>query len=142
MASLLERLDSRLLPQRQTWKSTPRAMKICFYAAIFSLVATYEVLLSVMRTTFLSPLEIFLNIVIFSGLWVATTDIIQSGRYRRIPVLGILGVLSVFVLANYPMGSQLIAAGSPMHRQLGVLGIIRYCLAGAGLLAFQGVRSP
>ena len=137
MASLLERLDGRFQSQRQIWKSTPRAMKICFYAAIFSLVATYQVLILLMRTTYLSPLEIFLNIAIFGGLFVATSDIVQSGRYWLIPVVAILGVVSVVVLALYPMGSRLITDGSPMHRQLEELGIIGIVSLVLGYLFFR-----
>src|SRR5215469_7754447 len=122
MARLLERLDSRLLSQRQTWKSTPRPMKICFYTAIFTVFASTSVLALLMRTTYLSPLEIFLNIVIQGGFGVAFLAALISQRFRLIPVLGIFAVLFTVVVAAYPTGSQLIAVGSPIDRQLKVLG--------------------
>jgi serine phosphatase RsbU (regulator of sigma subunit) len=77
-----------------------------------------------MRTTYLSPLEIFLNVVIFGGLGVAAAEIVRSGRYWLIPVLAIVGVPTAGVIGYYGMGSGLIADGSPMHRQLVVLGNI------------------
>ena len=68
MASFLERLHSFHVSRRQIWNSTPRAMRICFYAAVFSLFASVSVLVLLMRTTYLSPFEILLNIVISGGL--------------------------------------------------------------------------
>lgn len=123
MASLLERLQrGRLL--RSRWKSTPRAMRISFYAAVFALFASVEVLVLLMGTTYLSPLQIFLNIVIFGGFSIAYAAVWIWQRYWLIPVLMIgQGVLSAVVSAHfYHMGSQLIAAGSPIQRQLRYLG--------------------
>lgn len=146
MANLLERLDSRLLSQRQTWKSTPRPMKICFYAAVFSVFASISVLALLMRTTSLSPLEIFLNVVIQGGFGVAFLAALVSQRFRLVPLLAIFAVLFTVVVATYPTGSQLIAVGSPIDRQLKVLGnigivsvMLGYVLFSA-FIARQGAR--
>lgn len=124
MASLLERLDSRLRSQRKAWKATPQAMRICFYGAVFSLFASIGALDLVMITIYLSPLEIFLNILFWGGIAVVCAVVFLSQRYWLVPVLGIFVVLFAFVDARSLIGSQLIAAGSPMHRQLEALGII------------------
>lgn len=146
MASLLERFDSRLRSQRQAWKSTPRAMKICFYAALFSLFASVGTLVLVMITIYLSPLQIFLNIVLWGGIAVACAAVSLSKRYWLIPLLGIFVVLFAVVDAHSLVGSQLLAAGSPMHRQLKVLGIVGMASVGLGYAFFiafitrQGAR--
>ena len=125
MASLFERLRSVDLSRRQTWKSTPQAMRICFYTAVFSLFACVGALTLLMRTTYLSLLEIFLNIVIFGGFAIAYAAVSIWQRYWAIPVLIIVQlVLFAVVGAHYQMGSQLIAAGSPLQRQLDVLAVI------------------
>lgn len=140
MASLLERLHSFRLSRRQTWRSTPRAMRICFYAAVFSLFASVEVLVLLMGTAYLSALKIFLNIVIFGGFGVAYVAVSIWQRYWLVPVLMICQiVLSAVVGAlYYRMGSQpqLTAAGSPMHRQLEVLGIIGIVSVSLGYFLF------
>src|SRR5690348_12572460 len=73
MASLLERVYSG--PQsggrRKVWKSTPRTMRLCFYSAVFLLFASASVLDSLRHTIYLSPIQIFLNIVIVGGFAVA-----------------------------------------------------------------------
>jgi hypothetical protein len=140
MASLLERLRSFRLSRRRTWRSTPRAMRFCFYAAVFSLFASVEVLVLLMGTAYLSPLTIFLNVVIFGGFGVAYVAVSIWQRYWLIPVL-MIGqiVLSAVVGAlYYHMGSQpqLTAAGSPMHRQLEVLGIIGIVSVSLGYFLF------
>ena len=148
MASLFERLRSFRLCRRQSWRSASRAMRVCFYAAVFSLFASVEVLILLMRTTYLSPLQIFLNIVVFGGFGVAYVAVSIWQRYWLIPVLMIVQVvLSARVGAHYyHTGSQLIAAGSPMHRQLEVLGIIGIVSVSLGyaffitFIARQGVR--
>jgi hypothetical protein len=124
MASLLERFHSSSRSQRQRWNATPRAMRIIFYAAVFSFFASIRVLSLLMSTTYLSSLEILLNIVGLGGLAVAVVAVVVWQSYRLIPVLGIFGILLVAGAAYSEMGSQLIAAGSPMHRQLEVLGNI------------------
>ncbi len=129
MESLLERLGSHFRTQRQMWsvkrwESAPRAIKICFYAAVFSLFNSVGALVLVMNTIYLSPFQIFLNIVIWGGTAVTCIAVLLAKRYWLIPVLGICIVLFAVVDARSLMGSQLIAAGSPMHRQLKVLGII------------------
>jgi hypothetical protein len=132
----------------QRWKSTPRAMRICFYAAVFSLFASVEVLVLLMSTTYFSPLEIFLNIVIFGGFSIAYAAVWIWQRYWVIPVLIIFqGVLSTVVGAHYHhMRSQLIPAGSPMHRQvegLGIIGIVSVLLGYVLFIVYvksQGAR--
>jgi serine phosphatase RsbU (regulator of sigma subunit) len=146
MASLLERLHGARLSRRQTWKSTPRAVRICFYAVVFSVFASIGVLSLLMSTTYLSPLEIFWNIVIWGGIAVACAAASIWQLYWLIPVFIIFQILlSVFVAHSYT-GSQLIAAGSPMHRQLEVLGIIGIVAVVVGYVLFivfirsQGAR--
>lgn len=148
MASLLERLRPGRLSRRQTWNSTPRAVRICFYAVVFSLFASVEVLVLLMSTTYLSPLQIFLNIVVFGGFSIVYAAVWIWQRYWLIPVLMIgQGVLSTVLGAHYyHTGSQLIASGSPMHRQLEVLGIIGIVSVVVGYVLFivfirsQGAR--
>ena len=125
MASLLERWRSYRLSWRQGWKSTPRAMRVCFYAAVFSLFASVSVLSMLMSAVYLSPLEIFLNIVAWGGVAVAYAAASISERYWLFPVFIVVqGVISYVGSAHAPVRPLLVAAGSPMHRQLEVLGII------------------
>lgn len=146
MASLLERLHSERLSRRQTWKSTPRAVRICFYAAIFSVFASIGVLSLLMSNTYLSPLENFLNIVIWGGIAVACAAASIWQRYWLIPVFIIFQILLSVFAAYFYTGSQLIAAGSPMHRQLEVLGTIGTAAVVVGYVLFivfirsQGAR--
>ena len=148
MASLLERLPSVRLSRRQAWKSTPRAMRICFYGAVFSLFASVSVLLLLMRTTDLSPFEILLNIVIMGGFAIGYAAASIWQRYWLIPLLVISeGVLFSVVGAHYyHSGSLLIAAGSPLQRQrevLGIIGIVSVSLGYFLFIAFfasQGAR--
>jgi len=100
-------------------------MRICFYAAVFSLFASVSVLILLMRTTYLSPLDIFLNIVIIGGFAIAYAAASIWQLYWLLPVLVISEFVFFFVVgAHSSPGPQLIAAGSPLHRQLEVLGII------------------
>ncbi len=121
-------------------------MKICFYAAVFSVFVSLSVLDLLMRTTYLSPLEISLNILIQGGFGVAFLAALITRRFRLVPLLGISAVLFMIVVATYPTGSQLIAAGSPIDRQLKVLGnlgivsvMLGYALFSA-FIARQGAR--
>ncbi len=146
MASLLERSHGGSLSRRQTWKSTPRAVRICFYAAVFSVFASIGVLSLLMSTTYLSSLEIFLNVVIWGGIAVACAAASIWQRYWLIPVFIIFQIfISVFAAFSYT-GSQLMAAGSPIHRQLEGLGIIGIFAVVAGYMFFivfirsQGAR--
>jgi serine phosphatase RsbU (regulator of sigma subunit) len=146
MASLLERLHSGRLSRSQTWKSTPRAVRICFYAAVFSVFASIGVLSLLMSNTYFSPLETFMNIVIWGGIAAACAAASIWERYWLIPVFIVFQILfSVFAGYSYT-GSQLIAAGSPMHRQLKVLGIIGTVAVVVGYVLFivfirsQGAR--
>ena len=146
MASLLERLQRAGLSRRQAWKSTPRAVKICFYAVIFSLFASIGVLSLVMSTAYLSALAIFWNIIIWGGFAVACAAAWIGQRFWLIPVFIIAQVVcSVFAALSYT-GPQLMAAGSPLHRQLEMLGIIGIVAVVAGYVLFivfirgQGAR--
>ncbi len=99
-------------------------MRICFYAAVFSLFASVSVLVMLMNTSYLSPLQIVLNIVITGGFAIAYAAVSFWQRYWLIPILGIVeGVIFAVVAANSHLGLQLIASGSPLHWQLEILGI-------------------
>ena len=133
-------------PYQVRWKSTPRAAKVCFYGAVFSLFASISVLFLLMSTTYLSPLDIFLSVVIGGGMAVAYAAAWLWQRYWLIPVFMIFQALFSFFNARVNTGSQLIAAGSPMHRQLEVLGTIGSVAVAAGYVLFivvirsQGAR--
>jgi serine phosphatase RsbU (regulator of sigma subunit) len=100
-------------------------MRICFYAAVFSLFASVGALALLMRTSYLSPLEIVLSVVIFGGFAVAYAAVSIWQRYWLIPVLGMVeGVLFALLGAHYRARLQLIAVGSPLNRQVEILGII------------------
>jgi len=100
-------------------------MRVCFYAAVFSLFASVSVLSMLMSAVYLSPLEIFLNIVAWGGVAVAYAAASISERYWLFPVFIVVqGVISYVGSAHAPVRPLLVAAGSPMHRQLEVLGII------------------
>jgi serine phosphatase RsbU (regulator of sigma subunit) len=146
MSSLLERSHGSGLSRRQTWKSTPRSAKICFYAAVFSVFASIGVLSLLMSTSYLSPLEISLNVVIWGGIAAACAAASIWQRYWLIPAF-IIFQIAVSVFASYSYtGSQLIAADSPMHRQLEALGITGIVSVVAGYVLFivfirsQGAR--
>src|SRR5215471_14028208 len=147
MASVLERLRSVRLSRRQTWNSTPWVMRICFYAAVFLLFAAVSALVLLMRTTYLSPLEIFLNVVITGVFATAYAAVWIWQRYWVIVLLLICerGLFSV-VGARYHTGPLLIVADSPLHRQHQVLGIIGIVSVSLGYLLFaaffarQGAR--
>ena len=125
IASFFERLRSVRMSRRETWKSTPRAMRVCFYTAVFSLFASVAVLVLLTGTTYLSPLQIILNIVIMGGFAIGYAAFSIWKRYWVIPVLGTVeGVLFGVVGAHYHANSQLIASGSVLHRQLVILGVI------------------
>ncbi len=146
MASLLERSQRGGLWRRQTWKLTPGAVKIYFYAAIFALFASIGVLSLLMSTAYLSALAIFLNIVIWGGFAVACASVWIGQRFWLIPVFIIFQVLFSILVAESYTGSRLIAAGSPLQRQLEVLGIIGIVAVVAGYVFFivfirsQGAR--
>jgi serine phosphatase RsbU (regulator of sigma subunit) len=123
--SFPERLRSVRVSRRETWKSTPRTMRICFYAAVFSLFASVGALALLMSTTYLSPAHIISNIVIVGGFAIGYAAVSIWQRYWIIPVLGIFeGVLFALLGAHYHGGLQLIAHGSPLHGQLKTLGVI------------------
>jgi serine phosphatase RsbU (regulator of sigma subunit) len=122
-------------------------MRICFYAAVFSLFASVSVLVLLMSTSYLSPLQIILNIVITGGFAVAYAAVSIWQRYWFIPILGFVeGILFALLGAHYVARSQLIAPGSPLHGQfetLGIIGIVSVLLGYALFLVFfarQGAR--
>jgi serine phosphatase RsbU (regulator of sigma subunit) len=105
------------------------------------------VLVLLMSTTYVSRLQIVLNILIAGGFAIAYAAFSIWQRYWLIPVLGISqGALFVLVGAHYQTRSQLVAPGSPLHEQLEILGVIGIVsvLLGYGLfvvfLATQGAR--
>jgi hypothetical protein len=125
IASFLERLRNVRLSRRETWKSTPRAMRICFYGAVFSLFASVAVLVLLMGTTYLSPLQIIVSIAITGGFAIAYAAVSIWQRYWLIPILIIVeGIFFALVGAHYGASLQLISAGSPLHGQLQILGVI------------------
>jgi hypothetical protein len=147
MASLPERIHSVPLSRPQTWKTIPRAMRTCFYAAVFSLFASVSVLILLMRTTYVSPLEIFSSIVITGGFAIAYAAVWIWQRYWVVLVLLVSEkVVFSFVGAHYAKGSKLITDGSALHRQIEVLGIIGVVSVSLGYLLFavffgnQGAR--
>ena len=87
IASFLARLRSSDTSRRENWKLTPRAMRICFYAAVFLLFASVGVLVLLMITTYVSPLQIVLNIVIIRGFAIPYGAVSLWQRYWLIPVL-------------------------------------------------------
>ena len=146
MANLLGRVRSVRRSPRLSWQSTPRGMRACFYAAVFLLFASTGALVLLMRTTYLSPLEIFLNIVITGGFAVAYAAVWLWQRYWLIVVLLIAEKFLFSFVGAHNNGSQLIAPGSPLHRQLEILGTIGIISVALGYLLFvaffgsQGAR--
>jgi serine phosphatase RsbU (regulator of sigma subunit) len=100
-------------------------MRICFYAAVFSLFASLAVLVLLTGTTYLSPSQIILNIVIMGGFAIVYAGVSIRRGYWLIPVLGIVeGVAFGFLGAHYRANPQMIASDSPFHRQIAILGVI------------------
>lgn len=123
--SFLERLRGVRLSRRETWKSTPRAMRVCFYVAVFSIFASVGALVLLMSTTYLSPLQIILNIAITGGFAIGYAAVSIWQRYWLISILGIFeGILFALLAAHYKARLQLVAPGSPLQSQLELLGMI------------------
>jgi len=146
-ASFAERLHSDRLSRRQTWKSTPLAMRICFYAAVFSLFASVSVLLLSMGTVPLSPWQVLLNIVIMGGFAVFYAAVSIRQKYWVIPIFGVVeGGFFAVLAAHYHTESQLIASDSPLHHQLEALAVIGIVSVVLGYVLFviffarQGAR--
>lgn len=146
MASLLERVPGIRPSPRQSWKSTPPAIWACFYAAVFLLFASAGVLLLQTHTTYLSPLQIFLHIVITGGFAIAYAAVWIWRRYWLIVVLLICERVAFSIAGAHESGAQLIVPGSPLHRQLEILGTIGIISVALGYLLFaaffgsQGAR--
>ena len=122
-------------------------MRICFYLAVFSLFASVAVLVLLTNTTYLSPLQIVLNILIMGGFAIAYAAVSIWQRYWLIPLLGIVeGVMFGLLAAHYGARPQLVAAGSLLHRQLEILGGIGVASVLLGYVLFvvffarQGAR--
>ena len=122
-------------------------MRLCFYAAVFSLFASVGALALLMTSIFLSPLQIVLNIVITGGCAVAYAAVSVWQRYWLIPIIGVVeGFLFVMLGEHYRTATQLISAGSPLQRQLqalSVIGIVSVVLGYALFVVFfarQGAR--
>lgn len=143
----LQGLRSVRLSRRATWKSTPVTMRICFYAAVFSLFASIGVLALLMNTAYLAPLQIILTIAIMGSFAIAYAAVSIWQRFWIIAVLGILeGVLFALVGAHYGGRPQLIPAGSPLRTQVEILGVIGIVSVVLGYVLFilffarQGAR--
>jgi len=125
MATLREHVKTFRFGRRQTWRSTPLGMRICFYAAVFSLFASVGALALLMRTQYLSPLEIALTILIVGGFAIAYASVSIAQRYWLIPVLGVVqGLIFGIIGGYYRDSSPLVASHSVLHRQLQILGTI------------------
>ncbi len=100
-------------------------MRVCFYAAVFSLFACVGALVLLMKTGYLSPLEIVLNIAIMGGFAVMYAAVSIRQSYWSIPILGIIeGILFGIVAGYYPRTLQLVSPGSPLQQQLQLLAVI------------------
>lgn len=122
-------------------------MRICFYAAVFSLFASVAVLVLLMNTTYLPPLQIILTIAIMGVFAIAYAAVSIWQRYWMIPVLGILeGVLFALLGAHYGASPLLIPRGSPLNTQVAILGVIGIVMVLLGYVLFilffarQGAR--
>ena len=122
-------------------------MRICFYGAVFSLFASVGTLVLLMSTSYLSPLQIVLNIVVMGGFAIGYAAVSIWQRYWLIPILGVVeGLLFGIVGAHYHAASQLIPGDSPLQRQLeilAVIGIVSVVLGYALFIVFfarQGAR--
>jgi serine phosphatase RsbU (regulator of sigma subunit) len=147
IATLLERLRQGRTSRYQTWKSTPLAMRVCFYTAVFAIFASIGALVLLMGTAYLSPLQIVLNILISGGFAIAYIAVSFWQRYWLIPVVGIVqGCLFAIVAEHYPATSQLVASGSPLNQQLHTLSVIGIVSVATGYVLFvvffarQGAR--
>lgn len=147
IATFPERPSSFRLSRRKSWRETPLALRICFYAAVFSLFASVGALVLLMSTDYLSPLQIVLSIVITGGFAIGYAAVSIWQRYWLIAVLGIIeGLLFAIIGAHYHAASQLVPGDSPLQRQLeilGVIGIVSVALGYALFIVFfarQGAR--
>ena len=122
-------------------------MRICFYVAVFSLFASVGTLVLLMSTSYLSPLQIALNIVVMGGFAIGYAAVSIWQRYWIIPILGVgEGLLFGVLGAHYHTASQLVPGDSPLQQQLqtlGVIGIVFVVLGYALFITFfarQGAR--
>ena len=99
-------------------------MRVCFYAAVFSLFASVGVLVLLMSTAYLSPMQIILIIVITGGFAIGYAGFSIWQRFWLIPVLGIIeGFLFALLGSHYHGRPELIPPDSPLHGQLELLGV-------------------
>jgi serine phosphatase RsbU (regulator of sigma subunit) len=122
-------------------------MRICFYVAVFSLFASVGTLVLLMSTSYLSALQIVLNIVIMGGFAIGYAAVSIWQRYWLIAVLGMVeGLLFAILGAYYRAAAQLVPGDSPLQKQvevLGVVGIVFVVLGYALFIIFfarQGAR--
>jgi serine phosphatase RsbU (regulator of sigma subunit) len=122
-------------------------MRVCFYAAVFSLFASVGAMVLLMGTAYLSPLQIVLNILISGGFAIAYAAVSIWRRYWVAPVLVIMEGLAFGMLSfRYRGASELLTSDSPLHRQLVVLGVTGIASVALGYVLFilffarQGAR--
>jgi phosphoserine phosphatase RsbU/P len=122
-------------------------MRICFYAAVFSLFSSVGALALLMSTGYLSPLEIGSTILITGGFAIAYAAVSIWQRHWLIPVLVVVeGVLFSVLATHYQARRQLVSIGSPLQKQLDVLAVIGIVSVVLGYVLFilffarQGAR--
>jgi sigma-B regulation protein RsbU (phosphoserine phosphatase) len=122
-------------------------MRICFYVAVFSIFASVGALVLLMSTSYLSPLQIVLNILIMGGFAIGYAAVSIWQRYWVIPVLGVIeGFLFAILGAHYHAALQLAPRNSPLQQQLQILGVIGIVSVVLGYVLFivffarQGAR--
>jgi sigma-B regulation protein RsbU (phosphoserine phosphatase) len=100
-----------------------------------------------MSTSYLSPLQIILNIVVMGGFAIGYAAVSIWQRYWLIAVLGVMeGLLFGILSAHYHAALQLVPSDSPLGRQLQILGVIGIISVVLGYVLFivffakQGVR--
>jgi phosphoserine phosphatase RsbU/P len=122
-------------------------MRICFYAAVFLLFASVGVLVLVMDTSSLSWAHIAANVVIMGGFAIVYAAVSIWRLYWVLPIVGLAeGCAFAMVSYYYRARVQLIDPGSPLQRQLeilGAIGIVSVVLGYALFVVFfarQGAR--
>lgn len=121
-------------------------MRLCFYAAVFSLFASVGALALLMDTAYLSPMHIASIILITAGFAVGYAAVSVWQRHWLIPLIGIVEGGLFTVIANLYRDRPLVASNSPFQRQLeilAVIGIVSVLLGYALFIIFfarQGAR--
>jgi hypothetical protein len=123
--TFFERMRDVRTSRRPAWESTPMAMRMCFYGAVFALFASFGALALLTSNTYVPPLLIALNLVITGGFAVGYAAVSVRQKYWLIPIIGVAeGIVFVFIDRRYPTVSELIAGNSPLHRQMQLLAAI------------------